>query len=113
MAEKPTSYRVTWALFMVLALWQGVQALYRVFVPAYGLPAPSWTPKEIAIDVGIFVLFLIMRSMVGGMDHDDPRRRHLAPIFWIGLVSGIVIIGLRFMGYYPYWSGHLMYQVPR
>ncbi len=102
--------QLRWFAFRAVSVYFALLAIYRVVIPARGLPAPSHTYKMIWVEVGLVAVFLLGRYMLGSMDSDDVRRDNLGRYFWIGLIGAAVILGLRLMGGNSFWSGHLVYQ---
>jgi hypothetical protein len=104
-------HRRAWSVFLIVSLYLIAVCLYRVFIPANGLPAPNSTYWSVALDLVLVAALLASRRAIVGIPEHDERRKWINKVFGFGLAAGIVIILIRFTGDHTFRSGHLRYQL--
>jgi hypothetical protein len=73
--------------------------LWNVLTPAHEYQMRSDQMLTMALD------FLGLLGVIG--------LRASKPLFWIALVAGIGLLALRLNGDAGWWTGHLVYSLPR
>ena len=100
-----------WFGFRAIAVYLFLLAVYRVVVPASGLPEPSFTYKMIYVDLALVMLFLLGRFLLRDLAYDPERKEPFARYFKFGIFGGGVILAIRFLNDNAFWSGHVMYRL--
>ncbi len=85
----------------VLPLMLIATFLWRALTTAHEYPSRASQTMEIFIDV------LCVVGMFG------VKSRIPAPLFWAGLVCGVLVLAIRLNGDASWWTGHLTYSIGR
>ena len=85
----------------VLSLTLIATFLWRALATAHEYPSRSAQMLEIFLDVLCVVGMFGVRSKIP------------APLFWAGLVCGVLVLAIRLNGDASWWTGHLTYSVGR
>lgn len=75
--------------------------LWRMLITAHEYPSRTAQMMEIFFDV------LCVVGMFG------VKTKIPAPLFWAGLVCGLLVLAIRLNGDASWWTGHLTYSVGR
>ncbi len=90
-----------YVIFIVLAVMLIATFLWRLLTPAHEYPMRTEQVMEIGIDL------LCLAGLIG-------LKRQLAGgqvLFWIALVAGLGLFGIRMTSDASWWTGHLVYYL--
>lgn len=85
----------------ILSLTLIITFLWRTLATAHEYPSRSAQILELSIDV------LCVIGMFG------VKSKIPAPLFWTGLICGLLVLAIRLNGDASWWTGHLTYSVGR
>jgi hypothetical protein len=91
----------SWLIFFALAGYLIANFLYRTLTAAHEYPMRT----EQVMTIGFDVLALI--GLYGLRAH-GPK-----PLFWIALTAGLGLLAIRVNGDASWWTGHLVFSIPR
>lgn len=75
--------------------------LWRTLTTAHEYPMRTEQVISIVIDVFCVVGLFGVKSKIP------------APLFWIGLICGLLVLAIRLNGDASWWTGHLTYSIGR
>jgi hypothetical protein len=90
-------------VFLVISVLLIGSFLYRVVVPAHELPVREDQLLTMGIDLLLIVALVGIKRQV--------QAPGAAVLFWIALVAGAGLFGIRLLGDDQWWSGHLIYYI--
>jgi hypothetical protein len=87
------------AIAVILACYLIGTFLWNVFVPAHEFQLRTAQMLTIGLNLlGVVGLYGLRASM--------PK-----PLFWVALIAGIGLLGLRLISDHGWWTGHLFYSL--
>jgi hypothetical protein len=101
LATTPASKRKLQIVGYILSLTLIATFLWRALTVAHEYPVPGAQILEISLDM------LCAVGMFG------VKSRIPVPLFWAGLISGVLMLAIRFNGDASWWTGHLTYSIGR
>jgi hypothetical protein len=86
--------------------------LWRVFVPAHEYSMRTAQVLDIAINILLLVgLVGLKRQLDREFEPDDSRWSSARPLYWGGLIAGILMLLIRLTSNAAWWTGHLRYSL--
>ena len=104
MAEAGQTPRANKIVFVLLCLYLGSQAAWRVVVRAGQWPSTGVRNMEIGIDALMAVGIIGLYVQLG--QSNDGRPPFATPLLILALVAIAIIFGIRFSSDVGWWTGH-------
>ena len=101
-----------WTIFRVISAYMILLFLWRVFVPAHEYSMRTAQVLDIAINILLLVgLVGLKRQLDREFEPDDSRWSSARPLYWGGLIAGILMLLIRLTSNAAWWTGHLRYSL--
>jgi len=92
------------ALFFMLSIYLIAMFLWRVLTPAHEYPMRAEQVLTMGLDLlGLIGLFAFKSKISKGM----------MVLFWLAVAAGVGLFAIRLTGDAAWWTGHLVYTLPR